>query len=175
MTTVTNTIARNALTPKEGEVVFMEEENEFYLYHNDEYTLIPNEAKVKLGLYDMNAQIISQLATLNRETIRSKRKDFKDFINKADNNFYMLYGKEISYFTLFNILDPNVNYVGAEVFSDFYEVFIECLKNIGEIKSLELTTTKDAFEIWVKTPEDKTTCLYFFPYDTGIVYIQEAR
>ena len=175
MTKVTNIIARDILTPKEGEVVFVEEEKKFYIYHDDNYILIPNETNMKLGLYDMNAQIISQLATLNRETIRSKRKDFKDFINKTDNNFYMLYSKEISYFTLFNTLDPGVNCVGTEVFSDFYEVFIECLKNIGEIKSLELTTAKDAFEIWVKVSEEQTTCFYFFPYDTGIVYIQEGR
>ena len=74
----------------------------------------------------------------------------------------MLYGKEISYFTLFKIIDSN----------DFgYEV-IECLKNIGIIKAIDFTETKDAVEIWVEN-DDGPTCLYLFPYDNGIVEVGE--
>ena len=74
----------------------------------------------------------------------------------------MLYGKEISYFTLFKIVEP-------QYFS--YEV-IECLKNVGDIKAIDLTEDKDAIEAWV-IADNEVTCLYLFPYDLGIVQVGE--
>jgi hypothetical protein len=133
------------------------------------------DTDLKLSLYDMNAQIISQLPALSKEDIQAKKQTFKDFLEKTENNFYMLYGKEISYFTVFHNLDSYIDYVGYQIYTDFYEVLLECLRNIGEVKSFDLTEAKDAFEIWVKVDEDKTTCLYFFPYDSGIVYVQEGE
>ena len=82
---------------------------------------------------------------------------------KCNNIYYMLYGKEISYFTLFRVIDSD--YFGYEV--------IECLKNIGAIKAIDFTETKDAIEIWVENENDEPTCLYLFPYDNGIVEVGE--
>lgn len=72
----------------------------------------------------------------------------------------MLYGKEISYFTLFKLLDSQ--YFANEV--------IACLKNIGAIKAIDLTEANDAVEIWVET-ENGPTVLYLFPYDNGVVCV----
>lgn len=172
---VTDMIARQALKPQDGDVVFVKDTKDFFIYHDENYTLIPKEANLALSLYDMNAQIMSQLPTLSKEDMQTKKQTFKDFLGKTENNFYMLYGKEISYFTVFHNLDPYIGYTGYQIYTDFYEVLLECLRNIGEVKSFDLTETKDAFEIWVKVDEDKTTCLYFFPYDSGIVYVQEEK
>ena len=49
---------------------------------------------------------------------------------------------------------------------------IECLKNIGVIKAIDLTEENDAIEAWVDN-EGEATCLYLFPYDNGIVQVGE--
>ena len=54
----------------------------------------------------------------------------------------------------------------------------ECLANIGQVYSIELTANKDAIEIWVRMypkvaeEESTLTCMYLFPYDGGIVMIK---
>ena len=74
------------------------------------------------------------------------------------NKYYMMYGKEISYFTVFEIIGLN----------EFGQDIIDCCTNVGVIKAMDLTESGDAVEIWVET-EEGPTCLYLFPYDQGIV------
>ena len=74
----------------------------------------------------------------------------------------MLYGKEISYFTLFKLKQVD----------SFPHEAIDCLQNIGPIKAIDLTEDKDAIEAWVMA-DDEATCLYLFPYDMGVVVVGE--
>jgi hypothetical protein len=74
----------------------------------------------------------------------------------------MLYGKEMSYFTLFHIIDA----------SKFGKEVLDILKEIGPIKAIDLTSTFDAVEIWLHYM-DSPTCLYLFPYDTGLIEVGE--
>jgi hypothetical protein len=119
------------------------------------------DSGINIGLYDINKQIINQLPVLNN--LNDKKDLFNILHEKFNNTFYMLYGKEISYFTLFKIND--VTYFGNEV--------IECLKNVGMIKAIDFTEPQDAIEIWVED-EDGPTCLYLFPYDNGVVYFKRV-
>ena len=96
------------------------------------------------------------------DKLKEKKYAIDALESKYNNEYYMLYGKEISYFTLFKIVEP-------QYFS--YEV-IECLKNIGDIKAIDLTEDKDAVEIWAMA-DGEATCLYLFPYDLGIVQVGE--
>jgi hypothetical protein len=75
----------------------------------------------------------------------------------------MLYGKEISYFTVFKIIEPQ--YFGEEV--------LACCLNVGPVKVMDLTEAGDAVEIWVQSNDGEPTCLYLFPYDSGIVQVGE--
>ncbi len=148
-------------TPQEGEIIQNSIDNKFYIYKDNNWMLINMESSgINMGLYDMNKQIISQLPILT--DLEDKKNVINSLHEKFDNNFYMLYGKEISYFTLFQMIDAN--YFGSEV--------IECLKNLGSIKAIDLTDTQDAIEIWVEY-ENESTCLYLFPYDSGVVRVGE--
>ena len=73
--------------------------------------------------------------------------------------------KEISYFTIFSIQ----KYAECDTLG---EAVIECLNNVGEIKSIDLDEGGNAIECWVTTG-DESTCLYLFPYDDGIVSVKE--
>lgn len=164
LTIATNEAAFNTLKPKNGELVYVQDSKAFYYYINEEFVPAPKDANLELKLYNINAQIMEQLPEITKEQyFAEKTKIVKDFINNTCNSFYMLYGKEMSYFTLYHCNNINVD------FTDMAQAIFACIENIGCLKSFELTEAKDAIEIWVTTPEETTTCLYFFPYDTGVV------
>ena len=148
-------------TPQEGEIIQNSIDKKFYIYNNDDWVLMNiNDSGINIGLYDMNKQIISQLPELT--DLEDKHYTINSLHAKFNNFYYMMYGKEISYFTLFKIVDPT--YFGGDV--------IDCLKNIGTIKAIDFTEAQDAIEIWVEN-EDGPTCLYLFPYDSGVVQVGE--
>lgn len=145
--------------PQENEIIQNSQDNEMYIYKNGSWLKIDaKQSGINLSLYDMNKQIVSQLPELTN--LLEKETLINHFHNIIMNNFYMLYGKEISYFTLFQIFDA----------SKFGYDVIDCLKNIGIIKAIDLTERADAIEIWVEG-EDGPTCLYLFPYDSGLVKV----
>lgn len=126
--------------------------------------------EANLSLYELNRSIIAQQGTLDVSLVHEKMDMIKKFAEDTNNKFYMLYGREISYFTIFTH-DENWE---VETLS---QAVGECLLNIGLIYSIELTKEKDAIEIWVETPPEGDTdgiltCLYLFPYDNGIVRIK---
>ena len=148
-------------TPEEGEIIQNSLDDKFYIFKDGDWMLINMESSgINMGLYDMNKQIISQLPVLT--DLEEKKEVIHKLHIEWGNFYYMLYGKEISYFTLFKIKEPQ--YFGNEV--------IECLKNIGEIKAIDFTETQDAIEIWVED-DNGPTCLYLFPYDNGVVQVGE--
>lgn len=147
-------------TPDEGEII-QTPEGKFMIWHDNTW----NEVKIdgggiNMGLYDMNKQIISQLPCM--EDFSKALEDIRTLHETYWNKYYMMYGKEISYFTLFEIIGYN----------DFGNNVIDCCTNIGPIKAMDLTEAGDAIEIWVEV-EDGPTCLYLFPYDSGIVRVGE--
>lgn len=147
-------------TPDEGEII-QTPEGKFMIWHDNTW----NEVKIdgggiNMGLYDMNKQIISQLPCM--EDFSKALEDIRTLHETYWNKYYMMYGKEISYFTLFEIIGYN----------DFGNDVIDCCTNIGPIKAMDLTEAGDAIEIWVEI-EDGPTCLYLFPYDSGIVRVGE--
>ena len=42
-----------------------------------------------------------------------------------------------------------------------------------ELKVFDETENKDAIEIWIQQDNGESTCLYLFPYDTGMVQVGE--
>lgn len=149
--------------PEEGEVV-QTPEGEYMIWKDGQWNTIKYEGSdINLALYDMNKQIINQLPDL--ENLDDKRLVINGLHKKFENTFYMLYGKEISYFTLFQIVNNEISF-GKEV--------VDCLNNIGRIKAIDMTENEDAVEIWVYLDEDEnSTCLYLFPYDAGLVKVGE--
>ena len=119
-------------------------------------------AEINMSLYDMNKQIVAQLPNLTDFTDSIAAIDI--YVGETRNTHYMLYGKELSYFTMFQRCAGLTETVG--------EAAIDCLKNVGVIKSIDATSAGDAFEIWVMPDgSEEVTCLYLFPYDSGIVQV----
>lgn len=147
--------------PMEGEVIQDTITGEIRVFHDGQWvTMRTDGAGLSLGLYDINKQIIAQLpefADLNKAI-----KTIEALHDIYHNKYYMLYGKEISYFTLFKLIEPQ--YFAQEV--------LECLRNVGTLKAIDPDEPGTAVEIWVEN-EDGPTCLYLFPYDNGLVQVGE--
>ena len=149
-------------TPDEGEIV-QTPEGDYLVWKDGNWNKINVEgSNISMGLYDMNKQIITQLPTLTTDDLLEKLPLVEELHNKYNNEYYMLYGKEISYFTLFKLKQVE----------SFPHEAIDCLQNIGPIKVIDLTEDKDAIEAWVMA-DDEATCLYLFPYDMGVVVVGE--
>lgn len=147
-------------TPVDGEII-QTPEGKYLMWCDNRWNEIKmNSSGVEMGLYDMNKQIIAQLPDLENWTEKSTLID--NFHTDWDNKYYMLYGKEISYFSLFEVNDASV----------FASIVLECLNNVGTVKAIDLTEGADAIEMWV-IYNNEPTCLYLFPYDMGLVKVGE--
>lgn len=148
-------------TPAEGELC-QTPEGQILVWHDNSWNTVKMEGGgVNVGLYDMNKQIISQMPVL--EDFEKAMDDIWTLYETYHNKYFMLYGKEISYFTVFKIIEPQ--YLGEEV--------LDCCLNVGLVKAMDLTEAGDAVEIWVQPQDGEPTCLYLFPYDSGIVQVGE--
>lgn len=146
--------------PIEGEVI-QTPEGEYMIWHDGHWNTFKMENNgIEMDLYDMNKQIIAQLPDLtNWDDIEIL---FNQFYKIHHNTYYMMYGKEISYFTVFKVRKPHL----------FGSVVMDCIPNIGIVKAIDITEAEDAVEIWVMN-NDEPTCLYLFPYDMGLVEVGE--
>ena len=145
--------------PMDGEVVVDSTSKKIMVFHDGAWVPMQTDGTgLNLGLYDINKQIIAQLPPM--EDFEKAVESVITLYEKYKNEYFMLYGKEISYFTLFKIID------------DFWfsSDVIDCCNNVGVIKAFDLTEAGDAIEIWVEN-EDGPTCLYLFPYDNGLVKV----
>lgn len=149
--------------PQDGEIVINTVDDGYYIYKDGNWMKINVEnSGLNLGLYDLNKQIIAQLPMLSDEELSNKKTVINQLHEKFNNEYYMLYGKELSYFTLFKLKDP----------SRFGDEVIECLGYLdGDVKCIDMTEPEDAIEIWVHEGTKDPTCLYLFPYDTGLVVV----
>lgn len=147
--------------PMEGEVIQDSITGEICVYHDGHWATMKTDGTgLNLGLYDLNKQIIAQLPEL--VDLDKAIKTIEALHEMYHNEYYMLYGKEISYFTLFKLIEPQ--YFAQEV--------LDCLRNVGKIKAIDSDEPGTAVEIWVET-DDGPTCLYLFPYDNGLVQVGE--
>lgn len=153
---------QNTPSQPEGMVAYVNDIQKYYIFLNGEWTETTGQVTsqgLELNLYEINQQIISQFEDFDE----SHMQDFKEsltiwFDERTNFNSFLMYGLEISYFTLFlKDKDSDENIV---------DLMLECLENIGPIKDFE--ANDNSFEIWVNY-KDLTTCLYLFPYDEGVV------
>jgi len=110
------------------------------------------------NLYDINKNLVKDnVSPLTEEEITDKRQLILNFLTEM---YYMLLCNDRKDYTVFRISNSKEECV--KILID------ECLKNRGEILSIEPTENKDAFEIWMKI-EDEAFCYYFFPYSQAII------
>jgi hypothetical protein len=151
---------------EDGEIAFVEDEQSYYMYKNG---WIPVKAEMtgeglKLNLYDLNKQIINQLPDYDEEKLEDFKKAIEIWKGSKSDKFYLLYGKEISYFSLFveNEEDAEMGFADQVV-----DIIVNSFKSV---KEYDITEDNSAVEIWVYDEElGDTTVMYLFCYGQGVV------
>ena len=121
---------------------------------------------ISVSLYNINKSVVSQL----NETISTEAfcKRIATMYENTKNNYYFLYSKEISYFTLFSFKEDKDNNDGS-----FGEIILSCFPSIfgktWSMVSAELVSENQAIEIWVKDSKQEAFVFYLFPYDNGVI------
>ena len=160
--------------PEDGQVVYNEVENKYFMYKNEQW--FPVEGKMtgqglELNLYDLNKNIIEQLPDFGDSQWEGAEKVFGDWLAKQTCTHFMLYGREINYFTIFK-----KGVIGESDFATFWDGLKECLKALGPVRSIGVNELEDgsasSIEIWLKYG-DTITCMYLFNYDEGIVTYEQ--
>ena len=116
----------------------------------------------EMTLFAFNKQIISQLPDYTDEQIDELAKAITIWRKSKKDNYYLMYGRELNYFTLFA--------KDTAAIGDFTNEVIDCLK-IGFDAIKEYDVNDEAVEIWVRSGED-VSVLYLFCYDSGVVYYE---
>ena len=156
----------------EGYTVFLEDIKETVTYQNGEWVAqeigetTSASGEVSMSLYEMNRQLINQLPDYNEEAWGGAEEILKEYLEKHPNSYYMMYGRELNYFTVFHKEED------AE-FANLFGAVKTCLDSVGGVRSFDFDG-EAAIEIWVKPEAASTvTCLYLFPYDDGVVTFGE--
>lgn len=165
---VKNTKFRDALmNHTEGETVYCEEENQCYVWTNGKYepveSHIDGAGEIKVNYRDLVISAISAFSPFDEEQIKKYQVLLNAWDEIQNKEFYMLYARELDYFTLFHRVPNEGNRcLGKEVF--------DCLSDLGFVVYIE-DFTEDEYNIifWVKTPEGKLTEVYLFDYTRGVV------
>lgn len=155
---------------EDGEVFYVKGENKIYVWKDEDKSYkevdqkMISEGGLKMNLYEINKSIISQMDPLDEAKIN----DLKDMINSIlDKNYYLLYGEEISYFTLFERKPQIIQ--DSEEDTSLGNMLIECLKAFDKVYNYELLDN-GAIEIWVHNKNNNlATVLYLFDYTDGVV------
>ena len=117
-----------------------------------------------LTLYDVNKQLVSQLPDFTEEQLEEAIKTIDSYIQEFKASYYMLLNKEIGYYTILHITNC---YVDEPLCCS---EALECIKDIGVIKSVARTEDGQAIEIWFKQNNtDEIYVAYLFAYDGGVV------
>ena len=131
-----------------------------------------------MNMYDYNKAIFNNKPALTTEEIAEGKKLLARFFNRnvlKDRHYFMLLCRDINYYTLFRAI-----HTSEEAGRTFADETIECLNNLGVIKSIDRDDlTKTNIEIWVEIEEKdeegnatkEQVCMYIFPYDEGVIEI----
>ena len=124
-----------------------------------------------MTIFDMNKGIVAKELLLDwsdKENIERLAKRMCEWFSEDGDSFYLLYGRDIHYVTLFNSMTfrPKDNFL--------YELK-GILSEVGDIISLDFDCLGDesqhCVEIWVRTGDSPAELLYLMPFDKGVIEI----
>lgn len=119
-----------------------------------------------ISIYELNKQVVAGLPTLTEEQTASAVEEINKYAEDRRAKYFMLLGKEMSHYTLFNRTKNELYFsIGQEV--------VDVLQSLGEIKAIGLTEGNDAIEAWIVPFEQAASTLFMlFDYDEGVIVCQ---
>lgn len=161
---------------KPGEIYWVTMDNKPYLVAEKEgkkitIKALDESASISTGMtiYEMNKSIISKEPLFDWQDAEATKKlsqRVKTFFTEdTNNNYYLMYGRNLHYVTLFT--------TDSKGYDTAIDVIKDCLSAIGNLISMDFNTSdgEPSIEIWIRTAHSDAELLYLFPYDKGIVTI----
>ena len=146
------------------ELALVEDENKVYVYKDEWVEYNPEDGGLTLTLYDVNKLTMPNLPDLTDEQIKDAKKKIAQFI-PSKSRYWMLLNNEKRYYTVFHLVDNKSICLVPKIEDEI----IECLKELGTIKSIE-KVDDDVIEAWVIDKDDETPYVYYlFNYDKGVI------
>lgn len=149
-----------------GQIAYTEDNNQYFLFNGNDWEPVDVKktatGQLALNLYDINKSIVEQLGPMAKRKINGAIKACQESFDKdTDDNLYLLYGKEIGYFTILNRVKDNTE-------KNLMETAVDLLSEFSEIYDISYLETQKVVEFWIKY-QDKITCLYLGGWDEGMV------
>lgn len=164
MITVSSLKILNSLPLSEdNEEAYVTDEQKIYSRQDGQWVpkALP-QGKMNISVYDMNKQLISQLGVIDDKAALNLVRKYK---NETEGKYYMLVCRDLNYYTLFAIGESEDHLrIEREV--------VDCLHDLGEIKSVEKIEETNAIEVWVQSEGEEPLVAYFFNYDKGVIVCQ---
>ncbi len=119
------------------------------------------KANLNLNLYDLNKSLVRSLPDPDIDTLGDYQQKINSYHHKMNNNYYLLLCKDYNYYTVFHY-EPTI------IADSFGKSVLDCIADVGKIKTLDQNNEQDAIEIWVDINDD-IYMFYLFRYDVGVV------
>lgn len=159
--------SRDALVNHEDEeICYCEAENKYFVWKDGwkETTIQPADiGEIKVNYRDLVVNTISNFEPFTLENIEKHQVLINSWDEFQHRDFYMLYARELDYFTLLQRVPADGSKcLGREV--------LDCLQMLGSIIYVEdFTEEDDRIIFWIKTDKGLVTEAYLFDYTEGVV------
>lgn len=158
---------RDALINHEdGDICYCEAENKYFIWHDgwEETTIQPADVgEIKINYRDLVVNSISNFEPFEMEAIKKYQVLLNSWDEFQHHEFYMLYARELDYFTLLHRVPADGSRcLGKEV--------LDLLNDLGNLIYVEdFTEEDDRIIFWIKTDTGLVTEAYLFDYTRGVV------
>ena len=110
-------------------------------------------ANIELDNYSIHRQMYAKVQPLSQEDLHTQYTALGAWASTHyKSHYYMLLCRDIHYYTVFNLINPN--------YDKFVQEIKECLAFKGKVIDIEYNHSSDAYEIWLK--EYKTDEVYMY-------------
>lgn len=119
-----------------------------------------------MSVYDLNKSIVAKEKVMDLKdeaAIAELEKQVEAWECGVGNEFYLLYGRDIHYVTLFRRTQEGK--------TTLLSGLLDALHEVGDVISIDIDTQGDAhcIEVWVRTGLSDAELLYLMPYDKGLI------
>ncbi len=146
---------------QDGEFALVEDEQKVYQYIDDEWQEYKSDQSLGVTLYEINQMAVQQLEPLTDEQLVEAKTYIRNLTHQYDSKYFMLLCRDLNYYTMFILNEDGPN---------FEDEVVECLRVLGEIKSIEIY--EELIECWITDAENTAHVAYLFDYSQGVIECQ---
>ena len=146
---------------QDGEFALVEDEQKVYQYVDNEWQEYKSDQSLGVTLYEINQMAVQQLEPLTDEQLVEAKTYIRNLTHQYDSKYFMLLCRDLNYYTMFILNEDGPN---------FEDEVVECLRVLGEIKSIEIY--EELIECWITDAENTAHVAYLFDYSQGVIECQ---